>query len=472
MELIKSPLRPLMRLIRSSWRYEQDVELGRMLPSGLVSGSGVAVTADSAMRASTVYSCVRILAEDVASTPLDLFERVGEVRRKADEHPLYNVLRLLPNEQMTSKEFWELMMWYKLMRGWAYARIEFNGDGSVAALYPMHPDRLKALEPTVASGGKPGFEYWDDERRKWLLRWEEVFKVPGPFGLSVLSFAREVIGLQLAQQQYAGSFFSNYAAPRGVVQFKDAIGEDDEAIKRWKKHFVDTYSQPGNQWGVAVLENGAEFKPISMTHQDAEFVDARQMSREDIGGTFRVPPYKYGDYTHATFSNVEELGIQYLNESLLSHFVGISQCIHRDLLSPTERRRFYAEHNTDNFNRGNTERRYASYGQGKQNGFLSVNDIRRKENLNPIEGGDVYLVQPGYIPAHMLEDWTLSQMAKKEAPAPQREADPAETHVNVEVHNDIRKESITKNVKVWRDELGQIRAQSDEQPTEQPQESA
>lgn len=476
MELVTKPLRPLLRLFtRNAWRHEKDIELGRVFPTGVVSGSGVNVTPDSAMRASTVYSCVKILSEDVASTPCCFYEKISEKkRREADEHPLYEILKYQFNEDMTAKEGWELLMWYKLLRGWGHARIEFNGDGTVRALYPMNPDRLRVLQPTVASGGKPGFEYIEPDGKKWLLRWHEVFKLPGPFGLSVLSFAREVVGLQLAQQTYAGAFFANFAAPRGVVSFKDGLGEDDEAIKRWKKHFLETYSSPGNQWGVAVLENGATFQPISMTSQDAEFVDARQMSREDIGGTFRVPPYKYGDYTHATFSNVEELGVQYLNESLLSHFTGIAQCVRRDLLTVEERRRFYAEHNTKVFNRGTTVGRYDAYGKGRQNGFLSVNDIRAAENLDPIEGGDVYLVQPGYIPADMLEDFTLSQMAKNNQPqkppadnnGPDGNREAPETTINLSVTNDIRRENIVKNMTIRRGEDGVIHASSEEQPKE------
>ena len=162
--------------------------------------------------------------------------------------------------------------------------------------------------------------------------------------------------------------------------------------------------------------------------------------------------------------------MQYYSESLLSHFVGISQSIHRDLLTVPERDRFYAEHNADHFNRGATDKRNAAYATGKQNGWLSVNDIRRKENMNPIEGGDVYLVQPGYIPMDMLVEFVLSQMASK-SEAPKRSDSllaPSETNVSLQVSNDIRKESVVKHVKVWRDEQGEIRAESLEQPEEKP----
>ena len=223
MELIRSPLKPLKPLLRLltrdiGYRHEKDVELGKLFHSGMLSSSGVQVDAQSAMRASTVYSCVRILSEDVASTPCCLYEKLkNDSRRELDEHPLYEVVRHQFNEDMTAKEGWELLMWYKLLRGTGLARIATNNDGSVAGLYPMNPDRTRLLQPTVASSGKPGFETFDDNGKRWLLRWEEVFKLPGPFGLSVIGFLREVIGLQLAQQSYAGSFFANYAAPRGAA---------------------------------------------------------------------------------------------------------------------------------------------------------------------------------------------------------------------------------------------------------------
>jgi HK97 family phage portal protein len=456
MDFLK-PFRSLLDL--RSWRYQPTSEMNKLmgvLDSGLLTKSGITVNDETAMRAATVYGCVRVLSEDVSSLPFTLYKKLkGDDREVADSHPLHALLHDLPNEQYTSVELLSFMMQSVLLRGAAYARVIRSGDNVVRELRYMDASRVRVL-PARTADELPAFEYQDEAGKKELLTWDQVWKVYGPFGRSVLGHMRETIGRELAQGDYASRFFSSYAAPRGVIQFKGNLGQDEEAIKRWKEKFERTYAGSENSWGVALLENGAEFKPISVSMADAEFCESEKLTARQIYGGFRVPGYKLGYMDGSIKSNIEQQSRDYLNDSLTHWLVKLQQSVYRDLLSTSERGTYYAEFNTAALLRGDLLSRYQAYGYGRQNGFLSINDIRRRENDNGIgDDGDKYLVQAGYIPVDMLESYLMQQANKK----------PAETKTNVSILNEAPG-TVEKLIETWRDEKGQLHAKVKEVPSE------
>lgn len=401
-------LKPFSKMLQrsASWRMtpESDSLLGRLF-SGPMSKTGIDVNAESAMRSVTVYSCTRVLSEDVAAMPAILYKDAGEgFRDRAVDDPLWEILHDMPNEEVTSIEFWQNIMWGVLLRGKGYAYKVYNGAGEIAELRYLNPDRLRELKPRNAKE-KPAFEYYDDFNEKQLYSWEDLFKVHGPFGLSVISYCKECIALQLAQEQYAAAFFGNYGSPRGVIEFAGEIGEDDAAIQSWKKNFINTYAGPDNSWGVALLERGAKFTPISVTHQDSEFLESRKFQRTDICGIFRVPPHMIGELTRSTYSNIEQQSLDYVNQSLIPWLVRIQQAAYRDLLSKEQRRSMNMEFLTAGLMRGDITTRYAAYKTGRDGGWLSPNDIRRKESepkLSAEDGGDIYTVPMNTIPSSQI----------------------------------------------------------------------
>lgn len=400
-----NPLLPIANLFRSmGWRYsEKDAEMGRIFGVPTTK-SGVSVDDRSAIRAATVYACVRVLSYDVATLPAVLYKHDEKGFSEKDYlHPLYSLLHDMPNEKTTAVQFWTTLMWHKLMRGCGYARIYRNGAGIPVELYNLDPDRIQIVDGKTDEE-LPVYKYKTKDGKDIILQYNEVFKVENPFLLSIVSFLRETIGLEIAQEEYAGGFFSNFAAPRGVVTFKGTVGEDEEQVRRWKEAFVRTYSG-SNTWGVAVLENGAEFKPIAISNTDAQWLDGSKLTAIRICGGIGVPPHKIGLLDQAHYNNIEQQNAEYLQTGLMYHLIGIQQAVYRDLFTPTMRQTHTLEFLTAGLLRADTKDRFDAYGVARTNGWLSPNDIRRLENMNPIpasDGGDSYIVPLNMVAANML----------------------------------------------------------------------
>jgi HK97 family phage portal protein len=207
----------------------------------------------------------------------------------------------------------------------------------------------------------------------------------GIVGLSPLSAAREVIGAAIATQAYGSRLFSNDARPGGILEHPGKIGED--AAVRLRQSWTAAHSGVGNSHKVAVLEEGMTFKALSMSAEDSQFLQTREFQVGEIARIFRIPPHMIGDLKRATFSNIEQQAIEFTTHTIRPWLVRWEQAIARDLIPDGE---VFAEHNVDALLRGDLSGRYAAYAVGIQNGWLSSNEIRSLENLNPIEGGDEY----------------------------------------------------------------------------------
>lgn len=371
-----------------------DSEVWKTFPSLRTTASGVHVSDELALRTSAVYACIRVLAETMASLPLKLYRRTSKNGRDgkevADKHPLYDLIHSAPNDIMTSYEFRETMMTHLNLRGNFYAVKEFNGAGDLANLSILHPGRMTV----VSKGSSIAYEYIEDDgKKKVQYSADEIWHVRclssnGIIGLSPVSQAKEAIGLSVSLEAHGSRLFKNDARPGGVLTSIKSLKE--EAAARLSKRWQDAHTS-GNAWKVAVLEEGMDYKPIGFSNDDAQFLETRNFQIQDIARMFRVPTVMIGhpDGT-STYASVEQFFLSFMMHTVRPWAIRIEQSINRHLLSEKDRRKYFAEFQLDALLRGDLYSRYQAYAIARQNMWMSANEIRAKENMNPIEDGDKY----------------------------------------------------------------------------------
>lgn len=365
------------------------------------STSGKRVNERSAMQMTAVYSCVRILSEAVASLPLH-FYKYGEngSKVKAVDHPLYMLLHDEPNPEMTSFVFRETLMTHLLLWGNAYAQIIRNGKGEIIALYPLMPDRMKVdrdehgrlyYEYQVSSDDAP-----TNKGTTVKLTPDEVMHIPGLgfdglVGYSPIAMAKNAIGLAIAAEEYGSKFYANGAAPSGVLEHPGTLKDPSKVRDSWSQ----TFGGSANSHKVAVLEEGMKYTPISISPNEAQFLETRKFQIDEIARIFRVPPHMVGDLEKSSFSNIEQQSLEFVKYTLDPWVSRWEQNMARSLLTAEEKQNYFIKFNVDGLLRGDYQSRMNGYATARQNGWMSANDIRELENLDRIPaelGGDLYLI--------------------------------------------------------------------------------
>jgi HK97 family phage portal protein len=348
------------------------------------------VSEEGSLATAAVYACVKVIAESIASLPLHLMREQNKIRERARGHPLYNVLHDLANEEMTSLNFREAMLASLLLRGNAYARIE-RTDSKVTALWFLSPQNMTISRDSVTK--KLVYTYTDEYGVVSKFPPAEIFHIigfslDGMTGISPIRQARQTIGLSMATEEYGAKFFSNGARPGGVLETAGVVKDPDRLRASWNAQF-----QGGrNSHRVAVLEEGVKYHSIGIPPDEAQFLETRKFQLSEICRIFRVPPHMIADLDRATFSNIEHQSIGFVQHTLRPWIVRFEQAVYKCLLTEWERGSYYARFNVDGLMRGDFSARMQGYAIGRQNGWLSANDIRELEDMNPIEGGDAYLV--------------------------------------------------------------------------------
>ena len=369
--------------------------------------SGKYVTERSAMQMTAVYCCVRILSEAVASLPLQFYRYTDDGgKEKAVDHPLYFLLHDEPNPEMTSFIFRETLMTHLLLWGNAYSQIIRNGKGEVVALYPLMPDRMKVdrdehgrlyYEYTVYdSDDVDGRKGTDKVGRTVRLQPHDVLHIPGLgfdglVGYSPIAMAKNAIGLAIATEEYGSKFFANGAAPSGVLEHPGTIKDPSKVRESWQA----TFGGSGNANKIAVLEEGMKYTPISISPEQAQFLETRKFQIDEIARIFRVPPHMIGDLEKSSFNNIEQQSLEFVKYTLDPWVSRWEQAMVRALLTPDEKKKYFFKFNVDGLLRGDYQSRMNGYATARQNGWMSANDIRELENLDRIpaeQGGDLYLI--------------------------------------------------------------------------------
>jgi HK97 family phage portal protein len=350
------------------------------------------VTQSSSLTNATVYACVRILAETVASLPLIVYRRLERGKERAEDYYLYEILHDRPNPLMTSFELRETLQGHLALWGNSYCEIDYDSAGRVTALWPLRPDKVLNINK---AGETVSYEYqlpdgkttWLSGSRVWHIR---GLSGDGLRGMSPIELMRNSIGLSMAAEKYGSKFFGNNARPSGVLQHPGVLG--DEAAKQLRESWNEMHMGLDNAQRVAILEEGMTYNQIGIPPEDAQFLETRKFQMGEIARAYRIPPHMIGDLDRATFNNIEHQGIEFVTHTIRPWLVRWEQSISRDLMTETERKKYFAEFLVDALLRGDTMSRYQAYAIGFQNGWLSQNDIRERENMNPIEGGDDYYV--------------------------------------------------------------------------------
>lgn len=370
------------------------------------STSGKSVNERSAMQMTAVYACVRILSEAIAGLPLHMYRyRDDGGKEKATEHNLYHLLHDEPNPEMTSFVFRETLMTHLLLWGNAYAQVIRNGKGEVLALYPLMPSRMSVDR---AKDGRIVYIYSRDQSEanagkdsQVVLTSDDVLHIPGLgfdglVGYSPIAMAKNAIGMAIACEEYGARFFANGASPSGVLEHPGTLKDPKRVRDSWNA----AYGGTSNAHKVAVLEEGMKYVPISISPNEAQFLETRKFQIDEIARIFRVPPHMVGDLEKSSFSNIEQQSLEFVKYTLDPWVVRWEQSLSRALLTPDEKKTFFFRFNVDGLLRGSYHERMQGYSVGIQNGFMSPNDVRELENLDLIPdelGGNKYMVNGNMV---------------------------------------------------------------------------
>lgn len=365
-------------------------KLAAALGSGYQTVTGRTVSTNRAMQMTTVFACVRVLSESVGMLPCRLMKESGRNRDVATSHRLHRLLNVAPNSYMTAQEFWELLVACLCLRGNFYA-YKVWALGNVVELLPIDPSRVT---PKLNDDWTVTYEVAFKDGRKETLTQDDIwhvrlFTLDGVLGLNPIAYGRQAISLGLDTEEHGSRLFSNGAVTTGVLATDQQL--TDTAFTRLKEQFAGEHMGVANAYKPMILEMGLNWKPISLNAEDSQFLETRKMQRDEICALFRVPPHLVANLEKATFNNVENLGLSFVNYSLIPYLTRIEQRIKVGLLNEKDQATHYAKFNAGALLRGDLKGRYESYSKGIQWGILSPNDCRDLEDMNPRDGGDLYL---------------------------------------------------------------------------------
>lgn len=379
------------RATGQQWQSAADTPLNEFIQSGDTSTSKN-ITADSSMKIAAVWRCVNLISGTVATLPLDLKRRVdSQSRIDADDHPLWHVLRRKPNRWQTPAEFRRMMQASVLLRGNGYAYKVYS-RGEVIELIPLNADNVEVKQSrdlslsytvTLPSGVRTVLAQKDMLHLRGMT-------FDGITGLPVLTYAREAMGLTLSTERHANSLFENGTNVGGVLKHPGKLGiPGQEALRESLDHYRRGGSREGRD---LILEEGMAYDKLGMTSNDAQFIQTRVQSLVEIAMYFGVPPHMLGITEKSTSwgSGIEQQNIGFVTYTVNDWLVMWEQAIGRDLIAEDDTE-IYAKFNIAGLLKGDMKARFDSYAVGRNWGWLSVNDIRANEDMNPIDGGDEYL---------------------------------------------------------------------------------
>jgi HK97 family phage portal protein len=378
--------------------------------------SGIRVTADNSMACSAYTACIRVISDAVSSLPLHLYERMANGgKRRVPENPLYRLLHQQPNPWQTAQEFRDWMTGLYLHYGASYAEIRPGARGAVSELWPLHSSRM---EPERLENGRIRYKYREPSGKITYYTQEQIFALrftteDGITPVPTYRLFQNAIGLAQALESHGSTYFGNGARPGIVLESDNPIPV--EAAERLREQWERMHRGSDRAFRTAVLPNGVKAHELSGSNEAAQFLETRQYQVIEICRAFRVPPHMIQDLTRSTYSNIEVQGTEFVQHCLLPHLKRWEAAISRDLIEDDER--YFAEHSVSGLLRGDHASRSAYYVSALQNGWMTVNEVRELENLNPIgPEGDVH-----FVPMNMQ---TLERAVAEPEPTPQVEPPP------------------------------------------------
>jgi HK97 family phage portal protein len=355
--------------------------------------SGIRVNADNAMACSAYTACIRVISDAVSALPLHVFERMANGgKQKAPTHPVYRLLHMQPNPWQTAQEFRDWMTGMYLHYGASYAEIRPGARGAVSELWPLHSSRM---EVERLEDGTLRYRYREPSGRQTVYSQEQIFCLrftteDGIKAIPTYKIFQNAIGLSQALETHGSTYFGNNARPGIVLESENPI--PIEAAERLREQWERMHRGPDRAFRTAILPNGVKAHELSGSNEAAQFLETRQYQVIEICRAFRVPPHMIQDLTRSTYSNIEVQGTEFVQHCLLPHLKRWEAAISRDLIVDDET--YFAEHNVNGLLRGDHASRSAFYVSALQNGWMTINEIREAENLNPIgPDGDKHFIQ-------------------------------------------------------------------------------
>lgn len=392
-------------------------------PVGMATSSGARISGDGALALTAAWSSVKNISEDFAKLPFRLFKpRANGGKDQITDHWLYRLFAKAPNDWQTPFEWREMLEGHLLLRGNAFNQIIEDGQGGIAQFIPMHPDRVKM---ELLDNGSFRYRFRRLDGSEVILARDQVWHIrglssDGYMGYNPVQVQRQMLGVAMSRQEYAGRFFANDAKPTGGwLEFPGKFADAAAKLafrESWKK------AQGGKNGGsMAVLDQGMKYHEIGFNNKDSQFIEASGMSVVEVARMFRIPPHKIGELSRATFSNIEQQNIEYATDCINSWCERWESSIQNALLGPESD--LEVDFDISNMTRGDTAARAAYINMGVINGTLLRNEAREMEGRNPIEGLDKPLV-----PLNMATIDADGDIDQPESPdAPTKPAAPDDT---------------------------------------------
>jgi HK97 family phage portal protein len=348
------------------------------------------ITPELSLTVSAVLAAFTILSEDISSLPLILYRRMGRNKIRAWDSPYYRLMHDQPNPEMTSMVFREIIVGHLLGWGNFFGQPIFDRRGDVAEVWPLRPDRMTVERKQ----GQKIYTYQTSEGKPRIFFADEILHIPafgfdGLIGYSRISLARNAIGLAISTEKFGSKLFSNSANPGVLFKHPGTLG--DQAYNRLKESLAERKGTDNSHKDI-ILEEGMSIEKLSIPPDDAQFLETRKFQVSEIARIFRVPPHMIGDVERTTSwgSGIDSQEQGYVNHTLRPWGVRTEQSLNMQLLLPKDRSTLFYEHLMDGLLRGDIATRYAAYVQAINNGIMSPNEARSRENMNPYKGGDVY----------------------------------------------------------------------------------
>lgn len=382
------------------WFREFVASLG----GGAQTAAGVTVTPDTAMRVTGALACIRTIADTEASLPFFTYRKLERGKEKAPDHYLYPILHDAANPEMSAFTYRRTITAHVASRGNGLSEIEFDGAGRVKHLWPLNPDKA-TLERDPRNRKLYYFYTLPESEGGHTVRLpaERIFHIKwlsqnGLWAMSPVQLASESIGISLAAQEFMGRFFQNDASPRGVLETDAALS--DKAWDRLHGDWEDRHGGLSNKHRLAILEEGLKYHAVSLSPQDIMLLDLMKFGIADVGRIWGISLDMLNETDKAaTYASVEQFGIRFTVHTVRPWTVNWEQEAHRSLLTESERKEYFVEHQIDGLLRGDFKTRVEGYNSAITTGWMVRNEARELENMNPIDGMDEPLVQMNMAPA-------------------------------------------------------------------------
>lgn len=380
--------------------FEDTTPIGQPIGGGIQSyvsswaWTGKTISPDNAMESPTVYACVRLISQTLARMPWQVLRQSADGSSNDPTHPVYQLLNGEANEDMTSFVFREAQISDCLLYGNSFAYISRSASGLPIALERLRPD-LCYLQRDPQN--QPYYQYWtgkadekaSEEIKQRKFRPYDILHVVGPSADGLLGEApihrmRDLIGMELELQEFTSRFFANNCRPAGVLSMPGRLSA--EGANRLREAFARVHSGAQGAGKVAILEEGLKYDAISTNAKDSDLDSMKKFCRQQIAAAFNVPSHRVGDNDGVSYSSAEQANAVFVQSTLAGWAARLEQEVNRKLLKRgddvTTRISF------DDLLRGDMSTRFSAYAVAVTNGILTPNEIRQREGLPAVDGGE------------------------------------------------------------------------------------